>query len=125
MDRLRTLLQQKLEEIQDLETTVEIPDDVLEEGKTYFSFTLQKSYVNGDMDRNYTYRINLTGYLKRMNNPEENTLKIVDDMTNKIEEILKSLNMKTSFQDVTIFDGIRKNLIQGEVMFNEINNTLV
>jgi len=122
---IRDLVQAKLEEIQDLETTPEIPDSLLETGKTYFSYSLQKNYVGSDYDRNYTYRININGYIKRIQNDEENTLLIVDTISKKIEEKLKELNIKTSFNDVSIMDNIRKINVRGEAMFNEINNGII
>lgn len=125
MSDIRDLVQAKLEEIQDLETTPEIPDSLLETGKTYFSYSLQKNYVGSDYDRNYTYRININGYIKRIQNDEENTLLIVDTISKKIEEKLKELNIKTSFNDVSIMDNIRKINVRGEAMFNEINNGII
>ena len=125
MNKLRDLIQEKLEEIQDLEVTSEIPDSMLEKDKTYFSYNLQKTYSNSDFDKNFTYRINLTGYLKRLENPEENTLEITDKIADEIEKKLKDLNIKSSYIDISVIDGIRKKQILGEVKYNEINNRLV
>ena len=125
MSDIRDLVQAKLEEIQYLETTPEIPDSLLETGKTYFSYSLQKNYVGSDYDRNYTYRININGYIKRIQNDEENTLLIVDTISKQIEEKLKELNIKVSFNDVSIMDNIRKINVRGEAMFNEINNGII
>mgnify|MGYP007077595045 CR=1 FL=1 len=125
MNKLREFIQSKLEEIQDLEVTPEIPDDVLEKNKTYFSYSLQKSYVNSDIDKNFTYNVNLIGFIKRINDDEEDTLKIIDNTSYEIEKKLKELNIRTSFLDVTVIDGIRKIQVTGETLYNEINNTLV
>lgn len=125
MDSLRTLIQSKLEEIQDLEVTAEIPDDLLEKNTTYFSYTLQKNYNGSDTGANYTYRVNLLGYIKRLQNDTENTLEIVDNISTKIEQKLKELNIHTSFFDVTVIDGIRKIQVNGECIYNEINNGLL
>ena len=125
MDELRNLIQEKLEEIQDLETTTEIPDDLLEKSTTYFSYTLQKVYLEADTGRNYTYRVNLLGYIKRLQDDVENTLEIVDNMAEEIKEKLKEINIHTSFYDVSIIDGIRKIQVRGECMYNEINNGLI
>lgn len=125
MDSLRVLIQHKLEEIQYLEVTPEIPDDLLENNTTYFSYTLQTSYNGSDTDKNYTYRVNLLGYIKRLQNDQENTLKIVDDISQQIKNKLKELNIHTSFNDVTVIDGIRKIQVRGECMYNEINNGLI
>lgn len=125
MNKLRDLIQEKLEEIQDLEVTSEIPDSMLEKDKTYFSYNLQKTYSDSDFDKNFTYRINLTGYVKRLENPEENTLEITDKIADEIEKKLKDLNIKSSYIDISVIDGIRKKQILGEVKYNEINNRLV
>lgn len=125
MDELRTLIQTKLEEIQDIEITPEIPDDILEKDKTYFSFTLQKLFNGSDGDKNYTYLVNLLGYVKRLQNDTENTLKIVDEATDEIQQKLKELNIHTSFNDVSVIDGIRKVQVRGECMYNEINKGLL
>lgn len=124
MNKLRELLQSKFEEIQDLEVSPEIPDDVLEKGKTYLTFTLSKRYLEGDFDKNYTYRVNISGYIKRLQDDEENTLEIVDEMSNKIKEKMKELNIKSSFNDISVIDGIRKIQVVAYVSYNEINNAL-
>lgn len=124
MNKLRELLQSKFEEIQDLEVSPEIPDDVLEKGKTYLTFTLSKRYFDGDFDKNYTYRVNISGYIKRLQDDEENTLEIVDEMSNKIKEKMKELNIKSSFNDISVIDGIRKIQVVAYVSYNEINNAL-
>lgn len=125
MDELRSLIQTKLEEIQDIEVSAEVPDDIIVDNKTYFSYTLNKTYMNSDLNKNFTYRITLNGYLKRKNNTEENTLQIIDNASDSIENKLKDLNIKTSFQDVSVIDNIRKVRVNGEVRYNEINKGLI
>ena len=125
MNELRNLVQARLEEIQNLEVTTEIPDDLLESNTTYFSYTLQKTYFGADTGQNYTYRVNLLGYIKRLQNDTENTLEIVDNIAEQIKEKLKELNIHTSFNDVTVIDGIRKIQVSGECMYNEINKGLI
>ena len=125
MDELRSLIQSKLEEIQDLETTPEIPDDILEKGKTYFSYSATRTYNGADTGQNYTYRVNILGYIKRLQDDAENTLKIVDDMSDEIKEKLKELNIQTDFYDVSVIDGIRKIQVRGSCIYNEINNGLL
>lgn len=124
MDKLRTTIQSKLEEIENLEVSAEIPDDVMERDKTYFTYTLQKEYDGSDFDRNYTYEVYINGFIKRIQNDEENTLEIVDKISFNIETKLKELNIKTSFQDITIDNGIRKIRVDGNVRYNELNNSL-
>ena len=121
---MREVIQAKLEEIQDIEVTSEMPDEVLEEGKTYFSYTLQTDYQTSDLNKNYTYRPFIVGYVKRVENLEENTLGIVDQATQDIVNKLKELNIRTSYRDVTL-DKIRKIQVTGYGLYNEINNILV
>ena len=122
---MREFIQSKLEEIEDLEVTAENSDDILEEGKTYFSFTLYKNYLNSDLNKNYTYNQNLIGFIKRLEDPTENTLSIIDSMQEKIKEKLKEINIKTNFQDVSVANGIRKTRCVGDCLYNEINYTIV
>lgn len=121
---MREFIQSKLEEIENLEVTTEIPDDLLEDEKTYFSFSLQEDYQNSDLDNNYTFRPSFIGFVKRRDLSTENTLAIIDDMTKKIIEKFKELNFKSSYNDVTV-DSIRKIKITGYSLYNEINNTLL
>lgn len=124
MNELRELLQEKFEEIQDIETGPEIPDDVLERGKTYFSYRLTRRYLEGDFDKNYTYIVNIVGYIKRLKDDEEDTLKIVDKASDEIKEKMKELNIKSSYEDISIMDNIRKIQVVAQVSYNEINNAL-
>lgn len=124
MKELRELINSKLEEIENLEVTAEIPDTMLEEGKTYFSFTLQRNFENSDFEQNYTYRVSMLGYIKRLQNNSEDTLQIVDMISDKIEDKLKEINIKTDFADVSILDGIRKIQVQGAARYNEINKRI-
>ncbi len=124
MNKLREIIQAKLEEIEQLESGAEIPDDLLERGKTYFSYTLQKEYNSSDHNQNYTYAVYVNGYIKRLQNDEENTLGIIDEISQEIESKLKELNIKTSYIDITIDNGVRKIKVDGEVRYNELNNGL-
>lgn len=120
---MREFIQSKLEEIKGLEVTPEIPDDLIEDGKTYFSFSLQNDFQNSDLDKNYTYRPSFIGFVKRRKNTTENTLEIVDNMTIQIVNKFKELNFKTSYNDVTV-DSIQKNRVTGNSLYNEITERL-
>lgn len=125
MDKLRNIIQAKLEEIDDIETSIEVPDDLLVKGITYFSYSLYRNYQDSDYDKNYTYQVTLVGYIKRMQDDTEDTLKIVDKAQEEIKDKLKELNIKTSFQDVSVIDNIRKINVNGTVIYNEINYKLI
>ena len=122
---MRVDIQQLLEEINDIEITPEIPDDIIEENKTYFSFSLQENYQNSDYDKNYTYRVSIIGYLKKKKNYTENTLEILDNKKEEIISKLKEMNIRCSYSDESTTDSIKKIKITGYGIYNQINNKLV
>ena len=122
---MREFIQKKLLEIQNVDIGSEVPDDLLEDGKTYFSYSIYQPYVDTDYDDNFTYRVNCIGFVKRVINTHEDTLKVVDEKTKEIVEKLKELNIRCSFEDVSISNNIQKIKITGEGKYNEINNKLV
>ena len=124
MNELRKTIQKVLDTIEDISCGPEVPDDLLVEGTTYFSYSVNRTYTGSDYDNNYTYQVNLIGYIKRLQDDTENTLEIVDKAQEEIENKLKELNIRTSFQDVTILDKIRKVSVNGTTTYNEINNKL-
>lgn len=122
---IRDVIQAKLEEVELLdEVTPELPNDVIEEGKTYMSFSVYKNYRNGDFDKNYIYDVSIIGYIKRKSYPTENTLEIVDKAGEEVLKKLKELNIKASLQDVSMMDGIQKIKVTGNCRLNEINKCL-
>ena len=121
---MREDLQDLLNEIQDLQVSTEIPDEILEEGKTYFSFTLQEDYQNGDYDNNYTYRVSRIRFLKRKKDNTENTLEILDNKAKEIIDKFKEFNFKCSYRDESALDYVKKIRITGYATYNEINNKL-
>lgn len=125
MDEIRTLIQSKLSEIQDIDSGVPIPDGMVEDGQTYFGYELQFTYYGGDLNKNYTIEINLLGRLVRQVDTSEDTVKIMDDQIEEIKEKLKDLNFKYSYNDISFEDGIRKYLVNAYVRYNEINNEFI
>lgn len=122
---MREEIQRLLTEICDIQISTEIPDELIEQNKTYFSYSLQEDYQNSDYDNNYTYRVSLIGYLKRKKDNTENTLEILDTKTKEILNKLKEMNFKCSYKDETSLDYIKKIKITGFCLYNEINNKLV
>lgn len=122
---MRETIQSKLNELEDIECGEPIADDIIEDEKTYFGYQINKSYINSDMERNYTYRLSIIGYISRRKISTENTTKIVDEAAEKIIEKLKELNFKCNLEDVSIENNIKKIKISGHVEFNEINNKLI
>ena len=122
---MREYIQSKLDEIDDLDSGEPIADDVVEEGKTYFGYDSQETYIDSDYDNNYTMQVNLTGRLVRKINPTENTLAIVDSVLSELKEKFKEINFKYGYQDVTLDNRIKKIVVTAEGIYNEINKKFI
>lgn len=122
---MRTTIQAKLEEIEDIESGEPITDDIIEDGKTYFGYQISKIYLDSDMSKNHSYRVSLTGHISRRILVEDNTTEIVDNAVEAIINKLKELNFKCNSEDVSISNNIKKSRISGYVEYNEINNKLI
>ena len=125
MDGIRTLIQSKLDELENVNCGVPIPDGMIEQGETYFGYELQETYRNSDLNKRYTMQIDLTGRLVRKDDPEENTLQIMDNALEELKEKLKELNFKYSYNDISFQAGIRKILVKADARYNEQNNTII
>lgn len=122
---MRETIQSKLEELEDIECGGIIPDDVVVENTTYFGYELSKNYIDSDLEKNYTYRQNITGYVVRLLDTTENTQEIVDNATEQIKDKLKELNFKCNSRDVNLTDNLVKVQITGYADYNEINNNFI
>ena len=122
---LRKFIQSKLEEINDIEVGTELPDDMLVLNQVYFSYLLQSEYLDSDFDNNYTYDVTIIGYLKVKTSTDTDSLLIIDNAQEKLNEKLKEINFKCSFNDVSIIDNIRKVQIVAHARYNEINYGII
>ena len=122
---MRETIQNKLNELEDVECGEMIADDIIEDNVTYFGYQLTRIYINNDFDKNCTYRVNITGFVTRRILADENTTEVVDEATDNIIDKLKELNFKCNFEDISIENNIRKSRITGYVDYNEINNSLL
>lgn len=110
---MRETVQSKLNEILEVESGEFRADDILENGQSYFGYRLRNNYVNSDMDNTYEMSLNINGYLSRLDDKTENTLQIIDNQTQQIVEKLKSLGFRTTYEDVSITNNVRKIHITG------------
>lgn len=113
---MRETIQAKLNEIETIDSGEFRADDILEIGTTYFGYQISNNYVDTDSEDTYTMRANINGYLSRLDNKEENTLSIIDNATRLIVEKLKELGFRTTYEDVSINNGIRKIHITGRTV---------
>ena len=74
---------------------------MIEDGQTYFGYSLNQDYIDGDFDRNYSMQVTLNGHLVRKNNsmvyPFVENIKILDSLHNKetIYSYMTNLNLKS------------------------------
>ncbi len=64
-------------------------------------------------------RASLLGFVTRKENTNEDTLQIVDDAKEEIIQVLKKMNFKTSYKDVSLENGIRKIQITANAKYND------
>lgn len=122
---MRTLVQNKLNEIKTIDCGEIISDNIIEDNVTYFGYQVNKNFINSDYDHNYTYKVSIIGYITRRVQSNENTTQIVDNASNTIINKLKELNFKCDSEDISIQNNIKKIKITGSTMYNEINNKLL
>lgn len=125
METIRNLIQAKLNEIEDVDSGVAIPDGMVKDGQTYFGYELQEIYLDSDLGNNYTMELSLTGRIVRRTSKKENTVKIVDNALEEIKAKLKELNFKYTYNDITLDDNFKKTLVKANVKYNELNNTFI
>ena len=112
---MRVAIQKKLNE-----TSIDCgnfkADDVLESGETYFGYQINNNFVDTDMESTYEMKTNIIGYVTRLENTKENTLMIVDNAVQEIINKLKELGFRTTYEDVSLENGIRKVQITGNTV---------
>ena len=122
---MRETIQEKLDELEDIVSGAIISDDIVEEDTTYFGYELSKTYMGSDLEKNYTYRQNLTGYVVRLLDTTENTREIVDNAVEDIKDKLKDLNFKCNSRDINLSDNLVKVQITGYADYNELTNKFI
>lgn len=122
---MRETIQSKLNELTNIESGKIIPDDVVVENTTYFGYELSRNYINSDLEKNYTFRQNITGYVVRLLDTTEDTQNIVDTAVEDIKDKLKDLNFKCNSRDINLSDNLVKTQITGYADYNEINNKFI
>lgn len=88
-------------------------DEVLERDETYFGYQLTNNFVNSDIDSTYEMSLAINGYVARLEDATENTLEIIDKAAKEIIDKLKELGFRTTYEDVSIDNGVRKIHITG------------
>ena len=120
---IRKFIQSKLNELS-IEVGTELPDEMLELNKVYFSYLVMLNAQDKDFDNNFSYDVNVVGYIKLKSSLDIDDLELIDNAQKEIEEKFKEMNFIVSFNDVSIIDSIRKIQVNANATYNEINNKL-
>lgn len=122
---IRQFIQNKLDELMDIEVGTELPDDMLVLDKVYFSYLLNDDFINEDFEHYSTKTVSIIGYLKVKTSPDIDSLNVIDNAQIQLKNKLKEINFKVSFNDISIIDNIRKVQVRARATYNEINNGLI
>ncbi len=115
VNELRTLLQSRLNEIENLSSGRPKADDVIEEDEIYYGYELTYHVDHSDKGYDFNeYTITLTGRLVSKNK----AISTMDDVANKIATVLNELRFRYTIQDVTQYDKVNKLIINGVVNMN-------
>lgn len=122
MEKIRELIQQELNKL-DFDCGIPIPDGMVT--STYFGYELQEIYTSSDLNGSYKMEISLTGRLVRINNIEEDSLKLLYEDLEKLKQVLKNLNFKYSYNDINFDDNFKKVFVKANAFYYESNNELI
>ena len=121
-NHFRTLVQGKLNLIEDLESGEVVSDELIEEGKYYFGYRIRHTGTRFNLDySNKRETIILTGYLST----KGGSLSMLDAFTDKIIEKFIELRLICTSEDIsTIGSKVRKVLITGTVNYDNLDGLL-
>lgn len=115
VNELRTILQSRLQTIENLSSGRPKADEVIDEDEIYYGYELTYAVNGHDQGYDYNdYTITLTGRLVSKNKP----ISTMDDVANKIATVLNDLRFRYTIQDVTQYDKVNKMIINGVVNMN-------
>lgn len=122
---LREFIQNKIDELTEIDVGTEVPDDMLVLNKVYFSYLLSNDLLDKDFDQNGTYDVSIIGYLKLKVSKDIDSLRVIDIAQENLKNKLKEINFGVSFKDVSIIDDIRKIQVIAHAKYNEINKGII
>jgi hypothetical protein len=122
-NKIRRLVQAKLNEIEGLEAGIIIAQDLVEEGRYYFGYDIRTSLNNRDLSYdNEQYTISLVGYLSTKGGTQAQ----FDDYLDAICEKIGELRFRPTTQDsaITPDPGYRECMISAYAQANTLERTL-
>ena len=125
VDSLRKKIQTALNTITTVDAGVPVPDNVVEDGVTYFGYELQTASTFVTYNKDRRTQIALIGRVVRVDNVNEDTQAVVDTAVNEIIGVLTGLNFYCDTKDITIEQNIRKTQISAIAVYDTMNDTIV
>lgn len=123
VNKLRTMIQSKLNEIDGLEAGIIVAQDLVETGRYYFGYDVRTSLNKRDLSYdNEQYTISIVGYLSTKGGTQAKFDKYLDAICDKLGE----LRFRTTTQDSPISPdtGYRECMLTGYAQLNTLEKTL-
>ncbi len=123
VNKIRRLVQSKLNEIEGLDAGIIVAQDLVEEGRYYFGYDVRTSLNRRDLSYdNEQYTISIIGYLSTKNG----TQKQFDDYLDAICDKLGELRLRPTTQDspITPDTGYRECMLTAYAQLNTLEKTL-
>ena len=123
VNKLRTMIQSKLNEIDGLEAGIIVAQDLVETGRYYFRYDVRTSLNKRDLSYdNEQYTISIVGYLSTKGGTQAKFDKYLDAICDKLGE----LRFRTTTQDSPISPdtGYRECMLTGYAQLNTLEKTL-
>lgn len=123
VNKLRTMIQSKLNEIDGLEAGIIVAQDLVETGRYYFGYDVRTSLNKRDLSYdNEQYTISIVGYLSTKGGTQAEFDKYLDAICDKLGE----LRFRTTTQDSPISPdtGYREGMLTGYAQLNTLEKTL-
>lgn len=123
VNKLRTMIQSKLTEIDGLEAGIIVAQDLVETGRYYFGYDIRTSLNKRDLSYdNEQYTISIVGYLSTKGGTQAEFDKYLDAICDKLGE----LRFRTTTQDSPISPdtGYREGVLTGYAQLNTLEKTL-
>lgn len=123
VNKLRTMIQSKLTEIDGLEAGIIVAQDLVETGRYYFGYDVRTSLNKRDLSYdNEQYTISIVGYLSTKGGTQAEFDKYLDAICDKLGE----LRFRTTTQDSPISPdtGYREGMLTGYAQLNTLEKTL-
>lgn len=123
VNKIRQMIQAKLNEIEGLESGIIVEQDLVEVGRYYFGYEVRTSLNHRDLSYdNEQYTISITGYLSTKGGTQKQFDDYLDDICNKLGE----LRFRPTTQDspTSPDTGYRECMVTAYAQLNTLERSL-